>query len=119
MRFIILFFQKETDWIERSLVRKVVAWKHAQSEKGVFITGSPLKPDGFTTTLVPNGDGSHEKIEGPLNELEKSLFSFELVNAESMEAAVAIALSHPGAEDPAFSIEVREVWDTVDLDLGS
>lgn len=119
MRFMILFFQKETDWIERSLVRKVVAWKRAQAEKGVFITGSPLKPDGFTTALVPNGDGTHEEIEGPLNELEKSLFAFELVNAESMQEAVAIALSHPAAEDPAFSIEVREVWDAVDLDLGS
>lgn len=118
MRFMILFFQKETDWIERTLVRNVVAWKREQAEKGVFITGSPLKPDGFTVSLIPDGQGGHDEIDGPLVDLKTPLFAFELINAASMEEAVAVARSHPAAVEPSFSIEVREVWDQVDEDLG-
>jgi hypothetical protein len=72
-----------------------------------WITGDQLAPPHRAQTVRVRG-GKHLVTDGPFAETKEAVGGFDLIEAESLEEAVAIALRHPVAEFGA--IEVRPLW---------
>ena len=73
-----------------------------------WITGDQLAPPRRAQTVRVRG-GKPLVTDGPFVETKEAVGGFDLIEAESLEEAVAIALRHPVAEFGA--IEVRPLWD--------
>jgi len=72
-----------------------------------WITGDQLAPPRRAQTVRVRG-GKPLVTDGPFVETKEAVGGFDLIEAESLEEAVAIALRHPVAEFGA--IEVRPLW---------
>ncbi len=72
-----------------------------------------LEPTAKAKSIRPRG-GKPLVTDGPFIETKEQLGSFFIVEADSIEEAVAIASLHPGAifgEEFGFGIEVRPIQD--------
>ena len=72
-----------------------------------WITGDQLAPPRRAQTVRVRG-GKPLVTDGPFAETKEAVGGFDLIEADSLEEAVAIALRHPVAEFGA--IEVRPLW---------
>ena len=72
-----------------------------------WITGDQLAPPRRAQTVRVRG-GKPLVTDGPFVETKEAVGGFDLIEADSLEEAVAIALRHPVAEFGA--IEVRPLW---------
>ena len=114
MRFMLIFLLPESTWLGKELVARVVDWKDRLMAEGVYQTGSPLKPAGYTTTLIGKPVAAPEVQQGPFDDGERGFYAFEIITCESRERALEIAKTHPGLDLPDAVMEVREIWDEHD-----
>jgi len=72
-----------------------------------WITGDQLAPPRRARSVRVRG-GKPLVTDGPFADTKEAVGGFDLIEAESLEEAVEIALRHPVAEFGA--IEVRPLW---------
>tara|TARA_B100000446_G_C10287809_1_gene246539 strand:+ start:154 stop:534 length:381 start_codon:yes stop_codon:yes gene_type:complete len=117
MRFFIKLHMPESTWIEKDIIREIVQWKKDMRNAGHYVFGNPLKPPGMTSSIVRNETGELEVVEAPVEEKSIIFYAFEILECESMEEAVELAKRHPALKFDQASMEVREIWDSLDLDV--
>lgn len=89
----------------QELMQRYYAWTDQLRKDGLFKSGEPLKEGG--RTLHRNGQGI---VDGPFTETKEAVGGFYVIEAGSLDEAVAVAkgcptLTHGGA------VEVREIAD--------
>src|SRR5581483_1380438 len=80
-------------------------WISALGER--WITGDQLAPPRRARSVRVRG-GKPLVTDGPFADTKEAVGGFDLIEADSLEEAVEIALRHPVAEFGA--IEVRPLW---------
>jgi hypothetical protein len=112
VQYMLLIYNDEQDWAamsddERNVVfGAYFAFTSAIRESGAFVDGAPLQPTS-TATSVRVRSGEQLVTDGPFAETKEQLGGFYLVEAENVDAAIAIAARIPGAL--YGTIEVRPV----------
>jgi hypothetical protein len=89
-------FDQQPDEIER--------W--VDSVDGLRRDGGPLRPPR-TAVTVRVRDGQRALTEGPFAQTTEYVAGFDLIDCESREQAVDLAVAHPAARFGA--IEIREI----------
>jgi hypothetical protein len=85
----------------------VEPWVEEGERAGMRLEGGPVRhPDTATTVRVR--DGKTLISDGPFPEVKEWVAGYDLLEAESLEAAVDYASRHPVAHFGA--LELREVW---------
>ena len=80
--------------------------------KGQFVASAPLHPVA-TATSVRVREGKSLVTDGPFAETREQLGGFYLVNAQDLDAAIAIANRIPGAR--VGTVEIRPVIEIAGL----
>ena len=80
---------------------KFTAWKE-KFAANIVDMGGKLSSDGKIVT-------SEGATDGPFVEAKEVIGGFMIVEADSMEEAVEVALQSPGTAMPGSSVEVREI----------
>lgn len=93
--------QPPTPAQKEQMMAKFNAWREKYQE-AIVDMGRPLKRGGKIVT-------SESTTDGPFAEAKEVIGGYMIVVADSMEAAVAIALESPGVAMPGSSVEVREI----------
>ncbi|MCW5962600.1 MAG: YciI family protein [Bryobacterales bacterium] len=111
MKFILLIYGVETDWttmgqedMER-IYRAHMAYEQEMREAGVYIGGAELKPTTEAST-VRFEHGASRTVDGPYAETKEQLGGYYLIEAETLDAALAWAAKMPGCHHDC-SVEVR------------
>ena len=113
MKYICLIYNEESrlramskDEYE-SLAKEHLALDDELEESGHLIASDALRPvQDATTVRLRNGNLS--VTDGPFGETKEQLGGFYLIEAESLDRAVAIAAGIPTAH--TGTIEVRPIW---------
>ncbi len=115
MQYMLLIYDREADWEamtenERGRVfAEYRGFTDSIVKSGHYRAGDALQPTATATTVrVRNGKAL--TTDGPFAETREQLGGYYLVDAEDLDAAIAIAARIPSAR--AGSIEVRPVLDT-------
>lgn len=82
------------------------------NSKGQYLATAPLHPVA-TATSVRVRDGKPLVTDGPFAETREQLGGFFLINAQDLDAAIAIAAQIPGAR--VGTVEIRPVIEVADL----
>lgn len=94
------------------LLSDIGTWIETAESNGFRIEGKPLEPASAAVTVRLRG--GEEKIEySPFSSSEEQMCAYELVRCGDLEEAVALAKTHPMAH--AATIEVRPVWDAMQV----
>jgi hypothetical protein len=82
-------------------------WWEDANRRGMWVGGDRLRgPSDATTVRVR--EGKVLVTDGPFAEFKEQVAGFDLIEADGMDEAVALAAGHPVTRFGA--IEVREVW---------
>lgn len=112
MEFLFIISHDSAFRPDPKLLSDIKAWNETAETKGVRIDGKPLEPASAAVTVRLRGGA--EKIEkAPFSMSEEQMCGYELVRCDSMDAAVALAKTHPMAR--AATIEVRPVWSAMQV----
>lgn len=114
MKFMLLAYDDEKYWqeagdeIHQAAIAEAVQLTHDMASQGKYIRAAPL---GWSesATCVRVRNGKPHVTDGPFAETSEVLGGFYLIEAESMEEAVAFAARHPGAR--VGSVEIRPVME--------
>ena len=112
MQYMLLIYDDEKLWsglsdAERgSIMQEYFTFTNGLRESGAFVDGAPLQPTS-TATTVRLREGEQLVTDGPFAETKEQLGGFYLVEAESIDEAIAHAARIPSAR--LGSIEVRPV----------
>ena len=91
------------------LLEEVIAGHNALAEElggaGVLVDGAGLQPPETATTVIRGANGQLAVLDGPFAETKEQLGGYYVVEAQDLEAALAIARRIPGA--PGTKVEVR------------
>ncbi|MEV6767356.1 YciI family protein [Nocardia sp. NPDC051030] len=69
--------------------------------------GNALEPVGTATSLRPDGAGGFVVTDGPFAETKEQLGGYYLIEAEDLDAAIAVAKQVPV---DGGGVEVRPIW---------
>jgi len=108
MKFVFIISHDDTFAPTAKLIRDIMAWVRTQQRRKVRIGGEPLKPAGEAVTVRLRG-GKKQITAGPFAQSREKMCAYELVEVADLDAAVALAATHPMAA--AATIEVRPVWE--------
>lgn len=112
MEFLFIISHDSAFRPDPKLLSDIKAWIQTAEAEGVRIDGKPLEPASAAVTVRLRSD--EEKIEhAPFSSSEEQMCAYELVRCGGMEEAVALAKTHPMAR--AATIEVRPVWDAMQV----
>lgn len=112
MRYMLLSHDDEKAWEEageaalRSAMDEAVQLCHEIDAKGQYLLAAPLHPSA-TATNVRVREGKTVVTDGPYAETREVLGGFYLIEAETLDEAVAIAARHPGARKG--TVEIRQI----------
>ncbi len=112
MRFMLLIYDRESEWEAMSeaerhaMYEEYLDFTHALRRSWNFVAGEPFQPAHAAVTVRVR-EGKAVAEPGPSVATEEQLGGFYLIDAESLEEAVAIAERIPSAR--IGSIEVRPV----------
>ena len=112
MRYLLTIYGDESGWNEvtpeqsQQIMAAYGAFSEAAKEAGVMLGGEGLQPTS-TATTVRVRDGEALTTDGPFAETREQLGGFYIVEAGSLDEAIAIAAEIPGAETGC--VEVRPV----------
>lgn len=114
MKFMLLSYDDEKYWqqagndVHQSAIAEAVELAHDMASQGKYILAAPLGwSDSATSVRVRNGKPII--TDGPFAETTEVLGGFYLIEADSMEEALAFAARHPGAKKG--TMEVRPVME--------
>jgi hypothetical protein len=85
-------------------------------DSGVLVDGQRLRPT-TTATTVRVRDGERLTTDGPFAETKEQFGGYYIVEAETLDDALAWAAKIPGARHG--SIEVRPVWQMAAVEAGA
>ena len=83
------------------------AWGEKVMASGEMVAGEDLQPTSTATTVRAGDSGSRLVTDGPFAETKEALGGFYLIDAEDLDAALALAESLP-----AETVEVRPILAT-------
>jgi hypothetical protein len=109
MKYMLLVYADEaasTDAEREHCYEESTQLAHTLKSKGQLLATSPLQPVA-TATCVQVRDGKRLVTDGPFAETREQLGGYFLVEAEDLDAAIAIAGQIPGARKG--TIEIRPV----------
>ena len=109
-QYLVLIYSNEASWAttDDDFAKKVMdghnnfGAKHGASLRG----GEALEPSSTATTIRTNDSGAVVTTDGPFAETKEALGGFYLVEADDLDAAIAIAKDIPA---PFGGVEVRPV----------
>lgn len=114
MRYMLIAYDDEKYWqkagpqVHQAGIAEAVELTHEMARQGKYIMAAPLAwTDSATSVRVRNGKAV--VTDGPFAETNEVLGGFYLIEADSMEEAIAFAARHPGAR--VGSVEVRPVME--------
>jgi hypothetical protein len=114
MKFMLLSYDDEKYWQQageeahQAAIAEAVELTHDMASQGKYIMAAPLGwSDTATSVRVRNG--KPVVTDGPFAETNEVLGGFYLIEADSMEEALAFAARHPGARKG--TVEVRPVME--------
>lgn len=90
---------------DREQAPDVEKWWQGVVDAGKYVTGDPLQPASQAVTVRVRA-GKVERTEGPFSEVSEVIVGLDVIQAGSMDEAVAVAAGHPMAW--ANAVEVRE-----------
>ena len=114
MRYMLLMYRDETRWdavSERekgAILREVEEFVGALRRSGVLQAGDPLHP-AVTATTLRLASGKTVMTDGPFAETKEQLGGYNIVEAENLDEALALAARHPLLRVGHHSIEVRPI----------
>ena len=109
-QFMLLLYDDPTGWMELSpeemqkATEKYMAWRTKS-----FTLGSNRLANDAGRVMRSSG-GKVQTTDGPYSETKEVLGGYYLIEADSYDHAVELALTHPHLEHG--TIEVRQVWGT-------
>lgn len=115
MKYLLLIYMDENALSETEREHCYVESAQLAQElnaKGQYLATAPLHPVA-TATSIRVRDGKSLVTDGPFAETREQLGGFFLVNAEDLDAAIAIAAQIPGAR--VGTVEIRPVIEVADL----
>jgi hypothetical protein len=115
MQYMLLIYTDENSWAGLSeeergqLYQEYGAFTESLRERGALIAGDQLQPVSTATTVrVRNGE--QLVTDGPFAETKEQLGGYYLIEADSLDGAIAAAAMIPGARHG--TIEVRPLVPT-------
>jgi len=111
MKFLLIISHDKNFAPTPQLLSDIGAWVRAQTRRQVRLDGHPLKPAGEAVTVRIRRD-RHQRQPGPFSRSREQMCAYELIEAADLDAAVALAGTHPMAR--AATIEVRPVWEELE-----
>lgn len=107
MRYLLLILEPDTPVREPD--DAIVEWVGKHDANGTRVLGERLRP-AADTRRVQVRDGETIVTDGPFSETKEVIGGFDIIEAASLEEALAIASGHPGAH--SSTIEVHPFWPT-------
>ena len=113
MQYMLLIYDNEADWqnlpptAREALMKEYEAFADSIVKSGQFKAADRLSPSSSATTMRVR-DGKTLTTDGPFAETKEQLGGYYLIEAEDLDAAVAVAARIPSAR--AGCVEVRPLW---------
>jgi hypothetical protein len=99
-----------------AMMREYGQFSQEARDSGVLVDGQRLRPT-TTATTVRVRDGETLTTDGPFAETKEQFGGYYIVEAETLDDALAWAAKIPGAR--VGSIEVRPVWQMAPVEAGA
>ncbi|MEV0797327.1 transcription initiation protein [Kribbella pittospori] len=109
-QYLALVYSADVDWFAPEQAEELAEYRRFQDENAGLITASAVLHPTSTATVVRVEGARGGKVvttDGPYAETKEALTGYYLVEAEDLEAAIAIAQQIPSAWNGA--VEVRPV----------
>jgi hypothetical protein len=119
MQYMLLIYDNEADWqklpptARQALMNEYEAFADGIVKSGQFKAADRLSPSSSATTVRVR-DGRTLTTDGPFAETKEQLGGYFLIEAEDLDAVVAVAARIPSAR--AGCVEVRPLWQSGMLD---
>jgi hypothetical protein len=113
MRYLLLIYGDEKEWGKRSEAEKAAIYQQygefteSIRKSGAFLASDPLQPTVAGAT-VRSKNGKPVRTDGPFAETKEQLGGYYMVEAKSLDEAIAIAERIPAVR-MGGSIEVRPI----------
>jgi hypothetical protein len=111
MRYVMMICGPESNWEgpgAEELMESVGVWWEKWHAAGVIVEGgAELQPVATAKTVRRGADGKAVVTDGPYIELKDVVGGFMLLEAESIDDAIACAATWPGIEAVGDQVEVR------------
>jgi len=110
MQYLLLIYDDESQWatmdpaLSKQMMDEYFTFTESIKKAGKHLAGEALQPT-HTATTVRVRDGKTLTTDGPFAETREQLGGFNMVEAENLDEAIAIAARIPSAR--LGSIEVR------------
>jgi hypothetical protein len=120
MQYMLLIYENEADWqnvpqtARQAVMDEYGSFTDSIVKSGQFKAADRLSPSSSATTVRVR-DGKTLTTDGPFAETKEQLGGYYLIEAEDLDAAVAVAARIPSAR--SGRIEVRPLWQWDPLDL--
>jgi hypothetical protein len=108
-RFLVLIYEEEQKWIDWADGAEAAMAQHRKfsADRGdLIVAGEALQPTTTATSVRHNAGGEVQITDGPFVETKEALGGFYLIEADDIDAAVALAKEIPA---PFGGLEVRPV----------
>lgn len=107
MRYVLFICSNPTGEPYDAEQDNVGEWVDALQASGSYVLGDRLRPVEDATTVRVRG-GERIVADGPFTESREWIAGFDIIEADDLDAAIAIAAGHPMARFGL--VEVRPVW---------
>lgn len=107
MKFLLIIVHDDEFRPTAELLAEIHAWITETTKKKLRVYGNPLQP-ADTAMTVRIRDAKQEVYSSTFSQSKEQICAYELIDCETQEDAVALALTHPMAK--AATIEVRPIW---------
>ena len=107
MQFLLIICHDDEFRPTHGLSSDIAAWIEEASQRGIRVSGNPLRPAGEAIT-VRLRDGKLTRTNAPFTNSSEKMCAYELIECGNIEEAVGVATKHPMAK--VATIEVRPVW---------
>ena len=112
MRYMLLFWVDESGEAtaddNAAMVIAVKSWVEEMSERGVRLSGGPLR-SAAEARIVRVAGGEVLVSDGPFAETKEQIGGYDVIECADLDTAVQIAARHPLAR--TAKVEVRPYWD--------
>jgi hypothetical protein len=110
MKFLLLHYFDESELNFDTVPDDAVlgAWVDEMETTGVKLHGGRLRPTAEAMTLRIRG-GERLLTDGPFAETKEQIAGFDVLECDSLEQALEVAVRHPTARSGTF--ELRPFWE--------
>jgi hypothetical protein len=115
MKYMLLVYSAEDSWTEderATCMADSTELCHQLNAKGQYLGSSPLHPVAMATSVRVR-NGKRLITDGPFAETTEQLGGYYLIDADNLDAAIAVAGQIPAAAKG--TIEIRPVFDLPNL----